>query len=184
MTASPTLVPTPPIIVRRSRIQGRGVFATRDIAQGDRIIEYTGARMTHDEADEQCPDDEASERHHTFLFAVDDEIVIDGGRGGNDSRFINHSCEPNCEVEIVRRRVFVVALRDIAAGEEILYDYWYMTDEGYTAEDLRRIYPCRCGSASCRGTLARLPEPPPRATARKRARPAADPPARKRARAK
>ncbi len=159
MTASPTFVSTPPIVVRRSRIQGRGVFATRDIAKGDRIVEYTGARMTHDEADAQCPDDEASERHHTFLFAVDDEIVIDGGQGGNDSRFINHSCEPNCEVEIVRRRVFVVALRDIAAGEEILYDYWYMTDEGYTAEDLRRIYPCQCGAASCRGTLARLPEP-------------------------
>jgi SET domain-containing protein len=178
MTASPTIVPTPPIIVRRSRIQGRGVFATRDIAQGDRIIEYTGARMTHDEADAQCPDDEAGPRHHTFLFAVDDEIVIDGGRGGNDSRFINHSCEPNCEVDIVRRRVFVVALRDIAAGEEILYDYWYMTDEGYTLEDLRRIYPCRCGSPSCRGTLARPPEP------RKRAKPAAGHPAKKRARAK
>jgi len=184
MTASPLVVPTPPILVRRSRIQGRGVFATRDIAQGDRIIEYTGARMTHEEADAQCPDDEASERHHTFLFAVDDELVIDGGRGGNDSRFINHSCEPNCEVDIVRRRVFVVALRDIAAGEEILYDYWYMTDEGYTVEDLRRIYPCRCGAASCRGTLARTPSPPPPPQPRKRAKPAAAPAARKRARAK
>jgi SET domain-containing protein len=185
MTASPIIVPTPPpIIVRRSRIQGRGVFATRDIAQGDRIIEYTGARMTHDEADALCPDDEASERHHTFLFAVDDEIVIDGGRGGNDSRFINHSCEPNCEVDIARRRVFVVALRDIAADEEILYDYWYMTDDGYTLDDLRRIYPCRCGSASCRGTLARPPARTSPRSPRKRAKPAAGHPDKKRARVK
>jgi SET domain-containing protein len=164
MTATTNLIAVPPILVRRSRIQGRGVFATRSIAKGERIIEYTGARISHDEADAQSPDDEARARHHTFLFAVDDDVVIDGGRGGNDARFINHSCEPNCEVAIVRRRIFVDALRDIEAGEEILYDYWYMTDESYTLEDLRRIYPCRCGSESCRGTLARPPK-----RARKRA---------------
>ncbi len=160
------LPPAAPIIVRRSQIQGRGVFASRDIARGDRIIEYTGARISHDEADAQCPDDEASARHHTFLFAVDDDLVIDGGRGGNDARFINHSCDPNCEVAIVRQRVFVDAVRDIASGEEILYDYWYVTDDGYTLEDLRRIYPCRCGAEKCRGTLARPPKRP-----KKRARP-------------
>ncbi len=147
----------PPIVVRRSRIQGRGVFATRDIADGERIVEYVGQRMTHDEADALCPDDEASERHHTFLFAVDDDVVIDGSRSGNDARFINHSCEPNCEVVIERRRVFVHAIRDIASGEELFYDYWYMTDESYTLDDLRRIYPCRCGAERCRGTLARPP---------------------------
>ncbi|HXX68621.1 MAG TPA: SET domain-containing protein-lysine N-methyltransferase [Polyangiaceae bacterium] len=145
----------PPIVVRRSRIQGRGVFATRSIAAGERIVEYLGARLTHEEADAECPDDEASVRHHTFLFAVDDHMVIDGGRNGNDARFINHSCEPNCEVVINRQRVFIHALRDIRTGEELLYDYWYLTDESYTLSDLRRIYPCRCGSESCRGTLAR-----------------------------
>jgi SET domain-containing protein len=157
--------PAAPIAVRRSRIQGRGVFATRDIASGDRIVEYLGDRMSHDEADATCPDDEAAERHHTFLFAVDDDVVIDGSRNGNDARFINHSCDPNTEVVIVRQRVYVHALRDIESGEELFYDYWYMTDESYTLEDLRRIYPCRCGSKSCRGTLAR----PPRRT-KKRAR--------------
>jgi len=91
---------------------------------------------------------------------VDDDVVIDGGKGGNDARFINHSCEPNCEVAIVRRRVFVEALRDIAAGEEIFYDYWYMTDDAYSLEDLCRIYPCRCGAPGCRGTLARPPKRP------------------------
>lgn len=155
----------PPIIVRKSRIQGRGVFATRPIAAGERIVEYLGARLTHEEADAECPDDEALVRHHTFLFAVDDRVVIDGGRNGNDARFINHSCDPNCEVVISRQRVFIHALRDICTGEELLYDYWYMTDESYTLSDLRRIYPCRCGSESCRGTLAR-----PLRRQRKRAR--------------
>jgi SET domain-containing protein len=148
--------PIPPIQVRRSRIQGRGVFATRDITEGERIVEYTGALISHDEADGLC-DDESMRRHHTFLFAVDDRWVIDGARGGNDSRFINHSCDPNCESVIVGRRVYIHAQRDIEAGEELLYDYWYVTDENYTIEDLRRIYPCRCRAPSCRGTLARPP---------------------------
>jgi len=147
----------PPVEVRRSRVQGRGLFATRDIVEGERIIEYTGARLSHEEADAQCPEDEGARRHHTFLFAVDDRVVVDGGRGGNEARFINHSCDPNCEVVIERRRIFVHALRDIAAGEELLYDYWYTTDESYTMDDLRRIYPCRCRAPNCRGTLARPP---------------------------
>jgi len=143
--------------VRRSGIQGRGVFAGRNIPGGTRIIEYTGKRISHEEADAQCGDDDPSRQHHTFLFAVDDEVCIDARRGGNEARFINHSCDPNCEVVIEKGRVFIHALRDIAQGEEILYDYWYTTDESYTMGDLRRIYPCRCGAAKCRGTLARPP---------------------------
>jgi SET domain-containing protein len=145
-----------PIIVRRSRIQGRGVFASREIAEGEAIVEYRGALITHAQADAQC-DDETMRRHHTFLFAVDDRYVIDGAQNGNEARYINHSCEPNCESLIVKRRVFIHALRDIEAGEELVYDYWYMTDDDYTLDDLRRVYPCRCGAASCRGTLARPP---------------------------
>src|SRR5262249_3455490 len=75
-----------PIIVRRSRIHGRGVFSTRTIDEGERIVEYTGARITHEQADAECADDEAMARHHTFFFAVDDKTVIDGGRGGNEAR--------------------------------------------------------------------------------------------------
>jgi len=160
-----------PVIVRRSRIHGRGVYATRPIAEGERIIEYVGARLTHAQSDAECADDEAMARHHTFFFALDDQIVIDGGRGGNESRFINHSCNPNCEVLISRRRIYIHALRDIEPGEELFYDYWYTTDDTYSEEDLRRIYPCRCGSARCRGYLAR---PPKRKVAkRKRSRSAA-----------
>jgi uncharacterized protein len=150
----------PPIVTRRSKVQGRGVFATRHVAEGERIVEYTGARISSDEADAQSPDDDGVHRHHTFLFAVDDEVVIDGAEGGNDARFINHSCDPNCEVVITRGRVFIHAIRDIPEGSELFYDYWYVTDESYTLEDLRRIYPCRCGSPACRGTLARPPKRP------------------------
>jgi SET domain-containing protein len=145
------------VIVRRSHIAGRGVFARRDIPSGTRVLEYTGARMSHDEADDRYPDDAADGKHHTFLFAVDDRLVIDATTGGNESRFINHSCDPNCEIVITRRRVFIDTVRDVAKGDELLYDYWYMTDETYTLADLKRIYPCRCGSPDCRGTLARPP---------------------------
>lgn len=147
----------PPVLVRRSRIQGRGVFATRDIAEGERIIEYTGTLITNEEADAQC-DDERMRRHHTFLFGVDDRYTIDGAQGGNEARFINHCCEPNCESVVQRRRVFIHAMRDIAAGEELVYDYWYTTDADYSLDDLRRIYPCRCRAPGCRGTIARPPK--------------------------
>jgi uncharacterized protein len=148
-----------PVVVRRSKIQGRGVYAARDFAEGERIIEYTGALITSAEADAFC-DDEAMRRHHTFLFAVDDDWVIDATRGGSDARYINHACDPNCESVVVRRRVYIHALRPIAQGEELVYDYWYVTDGDYTLEDLQRIYPCRCRSPLCRGTLARPPRPP------------------------
>jgi hypothetical protein len=143
--------------VRRSGIQGRGVFADRRIREGVCITEYTGKRISHEEADAQSQDDDPSRKHHTFLFAVDDDVCIDASEGGNEARFINHSCDPNCEIVIEKGRVFIHSLRAIARGEELLYDYWYTTDESYSMADLRRIYPCRCGAAKCRGTLARPP---------------------------
>ncbi len=158
MPSAPEATP-PAITVRRSRIEGRGVFAREPIAEGARIIEYTGERITSAEADAGADDDDPSRPHHTLFFYIDDDTVIDGSRGGSEAGFVNHSCDPNCEIVIARRRVYIHSLRDIAAGEELTYDYWYVTDESYTLEDLRRIYPCRCGAAICRGTLSR---PPPR----------------------
>ena len=139
--------------VKKSKIQGRGIFAQRAIKKGERIIEYLGERITHDEANERY-DDEKKARHHTFLFTVDDRTVIDATPWGNEAKYINHSCEPNCEAIVAKRRIFIHAIRDIEAGEELLYDYWYTTDDSYTDEDLRRIYPCKCGAPSCRGTIA------------------------------
>jgi SET domain-containing protein len=140
--------------VRRSPIQGRGVFAVVDIPKGKRVIEYTGERMSSDAASDRYFDDDARARHHTFLFAVSDKVVVDARVGGNDARYINHSCAPNCEPIIERGRIFIYAKKKIAAGTELAYDYWYTTDDTYSDADLRRIYPCRCGAPKCRGTLA------------------------------
>ncbi|HEY3258538.1 MAG TPA: SET domain-containing protein-lysine N-methyltransferase, partial [Gemmatimonadaceae bacterium] len=85
--------------IRRSGIQGRGVFARTRIRPGQRIIEYTGERISNAEADRRY-DDETMRRHHTFLFTLDRKRVVDGNSGGNDARLINHSCDPNCEAVI------------------------------------------------------------------------------------
>jgi SET domain-containing protein len=147
---APPVTPRP-FTVRRSAIQGRGAFATRPIAAGTRLVEYTGERITPAEADRRYPDD-APGRHHTFLFAIDDEVVIDAAFGGNSARFINHSCDPNCDAVIDGARIFIEAIRDIAIGEELAYDYAYVLEERHTPAAKRR-FPCSCGASSCRGTI-------------------------------
>jgi hypothetical protein len=151
--------------VRRSPIQGRGVFTRAAVAKGTRLLEYTGARVNAEDVEEDL-DDETSRRHHTFLFSINEKVLIDGLRGGNESRFINHSCDPNCWAVLERGRIFIEARRELAAGEELAYDYWYTTDASYTEADLRRIYPCKCGAKRCRGTLA-APRPAPAKTRRR-----------------
>ena len=137
--------------VRRSSIQGRGGFATRAITRGTRIVEYTGERITHAEADARY-DDARAGRHHTFLLTVDRETVIDAARDGGVARFLNHSCEPNCAPVVEKGRAFIVALRGIAPGEELTYDYAIAREGGADEEEPGR-YACRCGSPRCRGTL-------------------------------
>jgi uncharacterized protein len=140
-----------PFEIRRSPIQGAGAFATSPIAGGTRLIEYTGERLTPAQADARYPDDDL-ERHHTYLFAIDDDVVIDAAVDGNEARFINHSCEPNCDAVIDDGRIFIEAIRDIAAGEELAYDYAYVLAERHTPAAKRR-YPCDCGTPTCRGTI-------------------------------
>src|SRR3954452_2411718 len=105
-----------PFEIRTSPIQGLGAFATRFIPAGTRLIEYAGERLTPAEADARYPDG-VDERHHTFLFAIDDpDVVIDAAVGGNEARFINHSCAPNCDAVIDGGRVWIEAIRDVAPG--------------------------------------------------------------------
>ena len=137
--------------LRRSSIQGRGAFATRPIKRGTRIIEYTGERISHEEADRRY-DDGKMGRHHTFLFNIDSKTCIDAAVDGNDARFINHSCAPNCEAIDERKRIFIEAIRDIAPGEELTYDYAYERD-GTEDDEWERIYVCKCGAPTCRGTI-------------------------------
>jgi SET domain-containing protein len=137
--------------ILESPISGKGAFAVRPITKGERLIEYTGERISHPVADARY-DDESMAEHHTFLFSVTSRTVIDASRGGNEARFINHSCDPNCETEIKKGRVYVYALRDIPVGEELHYDYAYERSGDETAEDERR-YKCLCGTAKCRGSI-------------------------------
>jgi hypothetical protein len=145
-----------PFAIRRSSIQGRGAFATRPIRKGSRIIEYTGERIDQDEADRRY-DDGRMQRHHTFLFALDDGSTIDGADGGNESRFINHSCAPNCAAYEENGRIFIEALRGIAEGEELAYDYSYARTKDTTKED-EELYACRCGAPTCRGSILVAPK--------------------------
>lgn len=141
-----------PFIVRRSDIHGRGAFATEWIDKGTRLIEYTGERIPEEEADARYDDEDDSRPHHTFLFSLDDGTVVDATYGGNAARWINHSCEPNCEAVIEDDRIFIDAIRDIAPGEELFYDYAFVLDERHTAA-VKARYPCYCGTSSCRGTI-------------------------------
>jgi SET domain-containing protein len=139
------------IQTRRSGVHGTGVFAVQNIAEGETLIEYVGEVIDWDLAQERHPHD-PSDPNHTFYFSLENGMVIDALYGGNSSRWINHSCDPNCEADEVDGRVFIKALRNIAAGEELNYDYGLTIDERYTAK-LKAEYPCWCGGKSCRGTL-------------------------------
>lgn len=146
-----------PFEIRGSAIQGRGAFATRPIKKGERIAEYGGERISWKEADRRY-DDTTMRRHHTFLFAVTSRTVIDGAINGTDARFINHSCEPNCEAVDDRGRIYIESIRAIASGEELTYDYAYERDATHTPED-EALYACHCGAPTCRGTILAPPEP-------------------------
>jgi SET domain-containing protein len=128
------------LVIRRSKIHADGVYTTRPIQKRSTIAEYTGPRLTNAEADDLY---EHSPR--TYLFGLTDgERVIDGN---SIAAFINHSCDPNCEADEIRGRVFIRAVRDIAAGEELVYDY------NLYDGDLDDQAPCLCRSRKCRGSM-------------------------------
>ena len=139
------------IQIRRSGVHGKGVFALQDIAEGEDLIEYVGEVISWAEAERRHPHDPQNP-NHTFYFHIDEDHVIDGLHGGNASRWINHSCAPNCEADQQGSRVFIRALRAIAAGEELNFDYGLIIDERYTPK-LKAEYACWCGADECRGTM-------------------------------
>lgn len=139
------------LVMRSSAIHGRGVFARRPIPAGTRLIEYRGERITPAEGDARYPED-PTVPYHTFLFQIDDDIVVDAGIRGNMSRWINHSCEPNCDAVIENSRIYIEAVQPIAEGEELTYDYNFILNERHSPAAKRR-FPCVCGSRGCRGTI-------------------------------
>jgi SET domain-containing protein len=161
--ASKVATSQPYFELRRSRIQGRGAFALRPIPAGTRIIEYTGEIIDSDEADRRY-DDTKMKRHHTFLFSIPKGRAIDAAVGGNEARFINHSCDPNCESVEEGDRIFIEAKKSIEPGEELVYDYAYIVKGRLTKED-KEFYKCACGAPTCRGTIVAPPKPKPKAKA-------------------
>ena len=139
------------IQTRRSGVHGKGMFAVQDLAEGESLIEYIGEVINWTEALRRHPHD-PKDPNHTFYFHIDEDHVIDAKHGGNSSRWINHSCKPNCEADETDGRVFIKALRNIKAGEELFYDYGLIIDAPYTKKLLAE-YPCWCGAKKCRGTL-------------------------------
>ncbi|MCA1819857.1 MAG: SET domain-containing protein [Thermoplasmatota archaeon] len=129
------------VVVRRSGVHGRGLFAARDIRKGERVIEYVGEKVGKREGTRRTEAQWA--RGRIYTFELNSRQDVDGGFAWNTARLANHSCAPNCESEIVRGRIWIVALRDIAAGQEITYDYNFPVEE-----DLLK---CRCGAKRCRG---------------------------------
>jgi len=139
------------IEVRQSGIHGKGVFALRPLAAGERIVEYKGKVITWKQALRRHPHD-PDDPNHTFYFHIDDKHVIDGGDHGNAARWINHACDPNCEADENGARVWIRALRDIPAGEELHYDYGLVIEGRHTAK-LKKEFECRCGGPHCRRTM-------------------------------
>ena len=137
------------IEVRESGVHGRGVYAAQAIPEGARIIEYTGERVSWEAAPDN-PDDP-----HTFNFGLENGDVINPEVGGNDARWVNHSCNPNCEAIEEDDRIFIYAMRNIEAGEELLYDYRMQIDEPIT-DTTKKKFACHCGAQNCRGTMLEL----------------------------
>jgi SET domain-containing protein len=142
---------SPYIVQKRSAIHGRGIYARREIPKGTRIIEYVGERITKAEAERRGPSLEElaklkPDQGGVYIFELNKRHDIDGNVPYNTARYINHSCDPNCEIEIIRGHIWVVAMRDIRKDEELSYNYGYDID-------CYQEHPCRCGSNRCVGYI-------------------------------
>jgi SET domain-containing protein len=126
--------------IGRSHIDGQGLFAAQDIAEGTRIIAYIGEKITRRESVRRL------EAGNAYIFHLNYRYALDGETLTNTARYINHSCDPNCEVEKTNDILWIVALRDIKEGEELSYDY------GYTLEHYKDN-PCNCGAKNCCGYI-------------------------------
>lgn len=146
--------------VTNSPIHGRGVFAAQALAKGVKLIDYKGLLRTHAQSDRLYGD--TLDSGHTFLFTLNERYVIDANVDGNDARWINHSCAPNCEALLEedakgnkrRDEVEIWTKRAVAAGTELTYDYGITLEVPHTAR-LKKLWACRCGAPRCTGTLLR-----------------------------
>lgn len=143
----------PWVVIRSSRIHGRGIFARQRIPRGTRILEYVGERITKAEGLRRAAAQIAHHRRNehrgaVYIFELNQKTDIDGNVAWNPARLINHSCDANCETMIIRGHIWIQSIRTIEPGEEITYDY------GYDLEHWQD-HPCRCGAPNCCGYIVR-----------------------------
>ncbi len=139
--------------VKRSKIHGSGVFATKDIKKNTPIIEYIGERITKSEGDRRSQRRlkkylNSNATGSVYIFELNKKYDIDGSHYYNRARYINHSCNPNCEVEIKNEKIWIISLKKISKNEELSYDYGYNFDKN----DFRD-HVCKCGSKKCIGFI-------------------------------
>lgn len=151
MPTKPSAKADPAFEVKQSPVHGNGVFARRSIDAGERIIEYRGERISWDDATERA-EARGGPINHTFYFSLHDGRVIDGGNRGNEARWINHACSPNCEAFEEDGRVYIHAIHPIEPGQELNYNYALIYDERHTPA-LKKLFACRCGTPGCTGTM-------------------------------
>ncbi len=133
----------PYVQVKKSGIHNRGVFAKTDIPKDTPIIQYVGDKLTYKEADKRA---DARQDSHIYLFTLNSRYIIDGDVSYNPAKYINHSCDPNCYVDIIKNEIWIYALRDIKKGEELGYDYGFQRPDWHE-------HPCRCGAKNCFGFI-------------------------------
>jgi uncharacterized protein len=129
--------------VRESSIDNKGIFATKLISKGTKIIQYIGEIISGETIDERYKRDIALGRF--YLFELDEETCIDGLNGGNEAIFVNHSCDPNCDIENNGEEIWYITNKDIMTDEELTVDYEY--------DDIHPIEKCKCKSTNCRGYI-------------------------------
>lgn len=139
------------IVVKKSKIHNTGVFARKDIPKGTKVVEYVGEKITKSEAEKRCDKQFRESKNHTksggvYVFELNKKYDIDGKVSWNPARYINHSCNPNCEVDLIKGHLWIIALKNIKKDEEITYNY------GYDFEDYKE-HPCKCGSENCVGYI-------------------------------
>ena len=135
-----------PYIVKKSKIDNLGLYAAKNIKKGSKVIEYKGKVITRKQAEENPKYDNDKA---IYLFNLNNRYDLDGDFDYNTARLINHSCDPNCEVEGKGLKLWISSIKDINKNEELTYDYGFSFDENY------KDFPCKCGSKNCCGYIVR-----------------------------
>ena len=131
---------------KKSGINNWGLFSGRNFNKGDKVIEYKGKPYTHKQVEE---DNRFDNSKAIYLFTLNKKTVLDGDIKSNTAKYINHSCDPNCEVDIIKGKIWILAIKDIKKGDELSYDYGFGYDEDY------KQFRCKCGSKNCCGYIVR-----------------------------